>query len=47
MKKRIVVLTGSFNPITKAHRLILENAVKKVEAEFGLFVIVSDDYLNN
>ena len=30
MSKKIVVLTGSFNPITKAHRLILENAINKL-----------------
>ena len=47
MSKKIVVLTGSFNPITKAHRLILENAINKVNADLGLLVIVSDAYLNN
>ena len=47
MNKKMVVLTGSFNPITKAHRLILENAINKVNADLGLLVIVSDDYLNN
>ena len=46
MKKKLVVLTGSFNPITKAHRLILDSAVNKVNADLGLLVIVSDDYLN-
>ena len=46
MSKKIVVLTGSFNPITKAHRLILENAINKVNADLGLLVIVSDAYLN-
>ena len=45
MNKKLVVLSGSFNPITKAHRLILENAVNKVNADLGLFVIVSDAYL--
>lgn len=43
----MVVLTGSFNPITKAHRFIMENAINKVGADLGLLVIVSDDYLNN
>ena len=47
MKKKIVVLTGSFNPITKAHRMIVENAVNKVGADLGLLFIVSDDYLKN
>lgn len=47
MKKKLVVLTGSFNPITKAHRMILENAINKVGADLGLFVIVSNDYLMN
>lgn len=47
MNKKLVVLTGSFNPITKAHRLLLENAINKVNADMGLLVMVSDDYLNN
>ena len=47
MKKKKVVLTGSFNPITKAHRMIVENAVNKVGADLGLLFIVSDDYLKN
>ena len=47
MNKKIVVLTGSFNPITKAHRMILENAINKIDADLGLFVMVSDDYLKN
>lgn len=47
MNKKIVILTGSFNPITKAHRLILENAINKVNADLGLLVIVSDAYLTN
>jgi len=45
MEKSIVVLTGSFNPITKAHRTVLETAVSYVGAEKGLFVCVNDDYL--
>ena len=47
MNKKLVVLTGSFNPITRAHRIILENAINKVNADLGLFVIVSDAYLKN
>ena len=47
MSKKIVVLSGSFNPITKAHRIILENAINKINADLGLLVIVSDAYLNN
>ena len=43
--KNIVVLTGSFNPVTKAHRILLEKAIKKAGAEFGLFVITNDSYL--
>ena len=46
MNKKIVVLCGSLNPITKAHRMILENAISKVGAEFGLFFLVPDVYLN-
>ena len=41
-KKRIVVLTGSFNPVTKAHLSLLQRAMESVQAEKGLFVTTSD-----
>jgi len=43
--KNIVVLTGSFNPITKAHRIVLEKAIEKINAELGLLVVTNDAYL--
>lgn len=45
MNKRIVVLTGSFNPVTKAHFKILSDAVNYVDAEKGLFVATTNAYL--
>ena len=42
MKKRIVVMTGSFNPLTKAHVDVLKQAVDAVDAEKGLFVTSSE-----
>ncbi len=44
--KNIVVLAGSFNPITKAHRAVLESAVNRIGADLGLFVITNNSYLN-
>ena len=41
MNKKIVVLTGSFNPITKAHRMILENAINKIDAD--LYICINGD----
>ena len=42
---KIVVLTGSFNPVTRAHYEILSDAVNKCDADEGLFVLTSDKYL--
>lgn len=36
MNKKLVVLTGSFNPVTKAHFQILSDAVEKLNAAKGL-----------
>lgn len=46
MNKTIVVLGGSFNPPTKAHTVLLESAVKQLDAEFGIFVPASDGYVS-
>ena len=43
--KKIVVLTGSFNPVTKAHFQILSKAVEYLHADKGLFVATNDQYL--
>ena len=43
--KKIIVLTGSFNPVTRAHYEILTDAVSVLGADEGLFVITSDKYL--
>ena len=43
--KKLVVLTGSFNPITKAHFEILSRAVEYLNADKGLFVATNDKYL--
>ncbi len=43
--KKIVVLTGSFNPVTKAHFEILSQAVEYLKADKGLFVATNDKYL--
>ena len=43
--KKIIVLTGSFNPVTRAHYEILTDAVSVLGADEGLFVITSDRYL--
>ncbi|MBQ2069864.1 MAG: nicotinate-nicotinamide nucleotide adenylyltransferase, partial [Bacilli bacterium] len=45
MSKRIVVLSGSFNPVSKAHFAILSSAVSELNADKGLFVATNDEYL--
>lgn len=43
--KKIVVLTGSFNPVTKAHYSIMDLALKHVGGDMGLFVPTNQFYL--
>ena len=43
--QKIVVLTGSFNPVTKAHFQILSKAVEYLHADKGLFVATNEKYL--
>ena len=43
--KKIIVFTGSFNPITIAHYKIISDAVEKFDADEGVFVITNDKYL--
>lgn len=42
---KIVIMTGSFNPITSAHRKLLEEGIELVGADKGLFVCTNNDYL--
>ena len=42
---KIVVYTGSFNPITRGHRCVMECAMETVGADKGLFVITAESYL--
>ena len=43
--KRIVVMTGSFNPVTKAHYAVISDAVAKTNADEGVFVATNGKYL--
>ena len=43
--KRIITLTGSFNPVTKAHYKILCDAIEKFQADEGVFIETNDKYL--
>lgn len=43
--KRCVVLGGSFNPPTRAHKELLRAAIQKLDADLGLFVPSSDFYV--
>lgn len=45
MKKKIVVLTGSFNPVTKAHFSILRDALDALGADKGMLIATNDAYL--
>ena len=42
---KIIVFTGSFNPVTKAHVKSLQTAMQKIGASKGIFVPVCDGYL--
>lgn len=44
---KIVIATGSFNPITIAHRRLLEEGIELVNADKGLLVCTNGDYLIN
>ncbi len=43
--KKIIAITGSFNPVTVAHYKILSDAVEKFNADEGIFIAVDDKYL--
>ena len=43
--KKIVVLFGSFNPLTNAHVAALKKVVEYLNADKGLFVATNGQYL--
>ncbi len=43
--KKIIAITGSFNPVTVAHYKILSDAVEKYGADEGVFIATDDRYL--
>lgn len=43
--KKLIVLTGSFNPVTVAHYKIMSDAVERYGADEGIFVATDDKYL--
>ena len=45
--KKLIALTGSFNPVTVAHYEILSDAVKKFDADEGIFIATNDAYLTS
>lgn len=43
--EKIVVLGGSFNPPTIGHYLLMKSAMKSVEADKGIFLPASQQYV--
>ena len=43
--KKLIALTGSFNPVTVAHFKILSDAVERYGADEGIFIATDDRYL--
>lgn len=43
--KKIVAITGSFNPVSKAHYKLLSDGVERVNADEGVFIATNDKYL--
>lgn len=46
MVEKVIIYTGSFNPITKGHALVMKCAIEAVNADRGLFYITHNDYLS-
>ena len=44
--KKLIALTGSFNPVTIAHYKILSDAVERFDADEGIFIATDDKYLS-
>lgn len=43
--KKLIALTGSFNPVTVAHYKILSDAVERFDADEGIYICTDDRYL--
>jgi nicotinate (nicotinamide) nucleotide adenylyltransferase len=43
--KKLIALTGSFNPVTVAHYKILSDAVERFDADEGIYIATDDRYL--
>ena len=43
--KKLIAITGSFNPVTVAHYKILSDAVERFGADEGIFIATHDAYL--
>ncbi|MBQ4059501.1 MAG: hypothetical protein IJD40_11295 [Lachnospiraceae bacterium] len=43
--EKIVVLGGSFNPPTIGHYLLMKSAMKSVDADKGIFLPASQQYV--
>ena len=43
--EKIIIYTGSFNPVTKGHLLTMKAALDRVDADKGMFFITHKDYL--
>ena len=43
--KKLIALTGTFNPVTVAHYRILSDAVERFGADEGIFIATNDEYL--
>ena len=44
--KKLIALSGSFNPVTVAHYKILSDAVEKYGADEGIYIATDDKYLS-
>jgi nicotinate (nicotinamide) nucleotide adenylyltransferase len=43
--KKLIALTGSFNPVTVAHYKILSDAVERFDCDEGIYIATDDRYL--
>ena len=43
--KKLIALTGSFNPVTIAHYKILSDAVERFDCDEGIYIATDDRYL--
>ena len=47
MSKRIIIMGGSFNPPTAAHQKLILSAVNSLNADMGIYVPSSHEYVQN